>query len=136
MRISNLSRKAVLFVFLLTVTVAQGAERVKKAKSDEPVKQQTEKQENKIKSNQVLATENLMINYKSDIITLSYVNKSMEETMFKITDNSGLTVYRMKPSSEFIVHERLVTSKLPEGKYRAKFIVGDEEFSKSIYVMR
>lgn len=136
MRISSKLRKAVLLTLVLTATVAHGAERVKNQTSEESLKTEVKTQKNNEKEGQVLASDDLMINFKSDIITLSYINKAQEKTAFKIIDNAGSTVYRMKPSSDFIVHQRLITSKLPEGKYYASLVVGDEEFKKSIYVMR
>lgn len=74
--------------------------------------------------------------FRSGVITVSYINRNMETTVFTLIDSEGNTLYRKFSKKNPLIHYRLGTSELPEGKYMATLKVGDETYSRAISINR
>lgn len=74
--------------------------------------------------------------FRSGVITVSYINRNMETTVFTLNDSEGNTLYRKLSKKNPLIHYRLGTSELPEGNYLATLKVGDETYSRAISINR
>ncbi len=83
-----------------------------------------------------LINSDLAIYHLSDVITVSYINSDLKPAVFTITDAEGSSLYSKTTRNNLLVHYRLNTDKLPEGKYFATLKVGPEKYTKEFSIAR
>lgn len=64
-------------------------------------------------------------NYKDNILSLSYLNHSIEEMSMNIYQKSNL-IWETKMDAEFVLHKGFDLSKLEKGEYSVVFSAGNE----------
>ncbi len=71
----------------------------------------------------------LVMYYKNDIFTVSYLNNTGEKVKFVIQTMDGEKIYQNISKKGSIYHNRLLLSSLPSGSYLAMLYVGDKEYA-------
>ncbi len=75
------------------------------------------------------ANNDLVMYFKNDIFTVSYLNKEGEKVKFEILSEDGEKVFVSKSKEVGIYHNRLSLSTLPSGTYTAMILVGDKAYT-------
>ncbi len=81
-----------------------------------------------------LINSELAIFHLDNVITVSYINTNQTPTEFTITDEYGNDLYSKSTRHNSLVHYRLRTEQLPEGKYFATLQVGKEKYTKEFAI--
>ena len=70
----------------------------------------------------------LIMDYRNNIFTVSYINREGDKLRFEILDETGEILHIEKSKGVSIFHSRLSLATLPSGKYTAIIMVGEKEY--------